>query len=617
MEHKRFFLAILLSAAILFAWSYLAPPPATQNTNLLQNANSSPSPASPSPQATVENTSPSPVDIPGNADSTPPRTVTLVTPLYEVKIDSRGAVATSWILRKNRESERPFYSVGGTRDAPMPLELVSQRGLQQTPREAPLRIVTPDDNLNLLLDSRNYRINNVEGETGDVRIELGAGERRQIEFLLRDEATGVTVVKSLTFNADTYNVDLQARVARGDQIVPNVRLAIGPSIGDQGIPYYTFYSVAPEGIAVAGSEVTRVYGATAHENEQSPDRQRIGGEVSWAGVADTYFAMVAVPSRMGEGLEYRVSKYEHEHDGAREDRFLITGLVPIPSDGSSTILYVGPKDHEILTIVSRELNGLVNRPPNQAIDLHGLIDYGFGSFISEPLVTPILWAIKRLYDLTNSYGLAIILFTIIIYSLFFPLKWRSSVAMKKAQKYAPQMKEVQEKIKGMKPNDPRLKELQTEQLRLMKTANPLGGCLPLLIQMPFFFALFRAITVSVDFRQATFLWLPDLSAADPYHLLPVLMAGSMLVLQLITPAPTADPLQRKMMAVMLPAVMLYAMWSAPSGLLVYWLVGNIVLFGQQMFINRLIKSKDDEQPPGEKVEVSRSSKKLKPRVSQA
>jgi YidC/Oxa1 family membrane protein insertase len=213
--------------------------------------------------------------------------------------------------------------------------------------------------------------------------------------------------------------------------------------------------------------------------------------------------------------------------------------------------------------------------------------------------------------MTGSYGLAIIIFTIIIYSLFFPLKWRSSKTMKKAQKLAPRMKEVQEKIKALKPNDPRLKELQMEQLRLMKEGNILGGCLPLLIQMPFLIALYSAITISIDFRQATFLWLPDLSAADPYKLLPILMAGSMVVLQFITPAPSADPLQRKMMAIVMPAMMLYILWSAPAGLLVYWIVGNIVGFTQQMVINRLIKSEDDEEPPEKKKAESGQTKKLR------
>jgi len=204
----------------------------------------------------------------------------------------------------------------------------------------------------------------------------------------------------------------------------------------------------------------------------------------------------------------------------------------------------------------------------------------------------------------DSYGIAIILFTIVIYSLFFPLKWRSSKSMKKAQKLAPKMKELQEKIKGMKQSDPRLKELQMEQLRLMREGNPLGGCLPLLIQMPFLFALYRAITISLDFRQASFLWIPDLSAAEPYmiHMLPILMTGTMVVLQLVTPAPSADPVQRKMMAVGMPLFMLYILWSAPSGLVLYWLVGNIIGFAQQFLINHWTKSENDkvESPPAKK-----------------
>jgi YidC/Oxa1 family membrane protein insertase len=223
-----------------------------------------------------------------------------------------------------------------------------------------------------------------------------------------------------------------------------------------------------------------------------------------------------------------------------------------------------------------------------------------------------LRAITYLFQVTGSYGIAIILFTIGIYSLFFPLKWRSSKAMKKAQKLAPKMKELQEKMKGMKQNDPRMKELQMDQLRLMKEGNPLGGCLPLLIQMPFLFALYRAITISLDFRQASFLWIPDLSAAEPYmiHLLPLLMVGTMMVLQLVTPAPTADPLQRKMTTIMMPAVMLFFMWSAPSGLVLYWLVGNIVGFTQQFLINRW--TKDDEVPePPPAIGPAGGKKKLK------
>jgi YidC/Oxa1 family membrane protein insertase len=328
--------------------------------------------------------------------------------------------------------------------------------------------------------------------------------------------------------------------------------------------------------------------------------------MDWAGVADTYFAMVVVPRQKVEGLEYRTVAYEHKpNGGTAEKRYLISALVPLPADGSRSVVYAGPKDHYLLQEVNKELTASVERP----IDLDSLIDYGFLGWISRPLAVPILGAITYLYQLTGSYGVAIILFTIVIYSLFFPLKWRSSKAMKKAQKLAPRMKELQEKIKGMKPNDPRLKELQMDQLRLMKEGNPLGGCLPLLIQMPFLFALYRAITISLDFRQASFLWIPDLSAAEPYliHMLPILMTGTMVVLQLVTPAPSADPLQRKMMAIGMPLFMLYILWSAPSGLVLYWLVGNIVGFTQQFLINRW--TKDDDEPESTPVKKAPHPKK--------
>ncbi len=383
----------------------------------------------------------------------------------------------------------------------------------------------------------------------------------------------------------------RSRSSAAARFVPQAKLRVGPSIGDQGVKEYTFYSVAPEAIGAVNAKVERHTAQGINENKNSPDRLAISGPVEWAGIGDTYFAMVVVPSKKLDGLEITTTQYDHTANGTPQKRYLITAWVPIPTDGSRSAVYTGPKDHYLLTEASKDLQ----------VDLDGLIDYGWFSWMSRPLAVPILGAIKWLQRLTGSYGVAIILFTIVIYSLFFPLKWRSSKSMKKAQKLAPRMKELQEKIKGLKQNDPRLKELQVEQLRLMKEGNPLGGCLPLLIQMPFLFALYRAITISLDFRQASFLWLPDLSAPEPYfiHVLPILMAGTMIVLQLITPAPSADPLQRKMMAVGMPLFMLYVLWSAPSGLLLYWLVGNIVGFTQQFLINKWTSTDTEEQPAPE------------------
>lgn len=621
MQQKRLILALLISTAILFLWAYLFPPSQPETPPAQPPATS----ASPSPVQTPEGTpvplEPADVAKAKLSEEAPQRTLVVRTPLYEAKFDSRGAEAISWIIKKNKDSGREIYSAASTRDRKVPLELISPKGLERNPREAPLQLVTGDNALDALLASTSYQI---ETETQDeasetVEIDLAEGEERSVSFILRDNGTGLDVVKTMRFSADRYSTDLQVTIKRGDQSIPQAHVKIGPSIGDQGIKYYTFYSVAPEAVAVVDGEPQRHWASAINENKQSPDRLLLPGEVDWGGVGDTYFGMVAVPAQKTTGLEYRTTAYEHKVDEQIEKRYLLNGLVPIQTDGSRNLIYTGPKDHYLLEAASNEITQAVGRP----VDLEGLIDYGWFSWLSKPIAVPILSAIRWLYRLTNSYGVAIILFTIVIYSLFFPLKWRSSKAMKKAQKLAPKMKEIQEQIKGLKQSDPRLKELQMEQLRLMKEGNPLGGCLPLLIQMPFLFALYRAITISLDFRQATFLWLPDLSAGDPYHILEILMAATMIVLQLITPAPSADPLQRKMMAIGMPIFMLYVLWGAPSGLLLYWLVGNIVGFSQQFLINYLTREDEDKQPPKEEEpppQQPRSKKKKKTatqRVSQA
>lgn len=623
MDQKRLLLAFALSALILFGWTFLvernAPRPTNTNSNPSPSVTPSAPPANMPPATTQQQNQAAP-----DTDNIPQRAVTVKTPLYEVTFDTRGAVATRWVLEKNKRTDQPLYSVAGDENSAQPLELIpTEKYLQSAPenvrqeaRSTALRLITGDAAFDEVIASRNYRIDGIEGEGGDARIEIRLGETKTVSFMLRDEATGSEVVKSLSFNGDSYSVGLGIKLARGGQLVPAAKLGVGPSIGDQGIAKYSFYSIAPQGVSVVNGKPQLFYAKSVHENKNTQDRQIVNGTIDWSGVGDTYFAMAAVPPRPSDELELRTTRYEHEAHGAKEDRFLITSYLRVPTDGSMTQIYVGPKDHNLLTSASADINKNLQ---GRTVDLEGLINYGswFG-FITRYLAPPFLAAIEFFRRMTNSYGVAIMLFTLVIYSLFFPLKWRSSKSMKRAQKLAPQMKELQEKIKGMKQNDPRLKELQMEQLRLMKEGNPLGGCLPLLIQMPFLIAVYTAITISLDFRMASFLWIHDLSAAEPYaiHLLPILMAASMLVMQLVTPAPSADPLQRKMMAVMMPVLMLYILWSAPSGLLVYWIVGNLVGFGQQMLINRLVKSEDDEEPPQE-VDTQRAKKLKAARVSQA
>ena len=605
MDQKRLLLAFVLSAVILFGWTYFFPPAVEeqQNANNPQPASASPTPVS-SQQPAQADTQPV-LTTPASPDAVPQRTVTVLTPLYEVKFDSRGATAKSWIIRKNKEKGgegKPLRSASSTKDKPEPLELIPQEGLNRG--LAPLRILTGRQDLDATINSRNFVVGGVESGVPEVKLDLKPGEQKAIEFSLSEPGGNLEVLKRLTFDADNYAVKLETKLLQGGQPVPGAKIAIGPSIGDQGVQAFNFYSIAPEGIFALNNGVQFL---PAHFNEKGEkvQIQRFDSPVRWAGVGDTYFAMALILPQPASGLEYQTEKFEKQVNG--QDRYLITAYVPVPSDGTPAYIFTGPKDHDQLQETSTFIN---KNLPGQQVDLGQLINYGWTERVTKPLAAPILWSINWLNKLTGSYGLAIILFTIIIYTLFFPLKWRSSKSMKKAQKLAPRMKELQEKIKGMKQNDPRLKELQMEQLRLMKEGNPLGGCLPLLIQMPFLIALYVAITISIDFRQSSFLWIQDLSAADPTKLLPILMAGSMLVLQLITPAPSADPLQKKMMAVIMPLMMLWILWTAPAGLLVYWLVGNLVGFGQQIIINRMLKSKDDEeQPPQEKDRAGSRQKK--------
>ncbi len=641
-QQHRFLIALVASAAVLILWNIFFPPPKPPQPDANANANAnvqqaaSPS-ASPSAQA-LATVTPTPAQAAASPSPTPDsiqqRKLRIVTPLYEVTFDTRGAVATSWILRKVKKPDgtlKDVYGASSTKNNPHPLELIPALppGVSADQFLHPFQLATGDAAVDGVLTGRNYRTFGPNAESGDETINVPSGSK-QIDFVVHDDATGVDVTKRFTFFADKYVAQLELKLARNNQPMPETKMVIGPSIGDQSIEHFSFYSYAPEGLAMVNGEVRRINSLEVHADKRNsgvfaslfewlgmktpvakpPDRELIDGQVQWAGVDDTYFGMVAVPARPMTGLEYRTAAYEHKSNGKSEQRFLTTAMVPVPSDGAKTLVYVGPKDHRLLASASEE----VKQIGGPAVDLGEVINYGFLGSMRRFLARPILWSIDKLQGLTGSYGIAIILFTIFIYSLFFPLKWQSSRKMKKAQKYAPRMKELQEELKRTKQSDPKMKELQMEQLRLMKEANPLGGCLPLLIQMPFLFALYTAITISIDFRQASFLWIPDLSSPEPYFLyflriLPILFTGSMVVLQLLTPAPSADPLQRKMMAIGMPLFMLYILWSAPSGLLLYWLVGNIVGFLQQMMINRL--TKEEEPPPDEKGAKKKPPKKLK------
>jgi YidC/Oxa1 family membrane protein insertase len=621
---QRFLIAAVLSLLVLTVWSYFfAPPkPPVANTNTAANVSTAnttataPETPQPNPASqTAAATSP---------DNTPNRVITIKTPLYQAKIDSKGALATSWILIKNvhDQHEKLLFADGATENGGKPLELISPKALET--RQIPFRLETGDAALNAFLNDRNYQVTQTE-ET----IELSGADSRQIDFVLKDES-GLEVVKSFVFRADSYLTDLSVKAARGGQPIPNTKLLIGASIGDQGIIHHNFYHIEPEAVAFVNGSAERYYG-TAFTYVNNEAVKTFNGATDWVGTGDTYFAMAAIPGQPAQGAEFRASTYKVQVEPFYGGLFawltrsqtteltkhLISAYLPISTDGTATRIYTGSKDYFTLNQYDKSLSETVGR----SINLDEFINWGWTGSFTKPIAIPLLRALNYIYGFVGNYGTAIIIFTLIFYSLFFPLRWYQSKSFKKAQANAPKMKEVQDKIKDMQKkgvplDDPRMRELQMEQLRMMKGAIPLGGCLPLLLQMPLFIALYVAVTISLDFRQASFLWLPDLSAGDPWHLLEFLFAGSMagsMILTPTTPAITPEQqMQQKMMIYLMPAMMLFVMWGAPAGLLLYWFFGNIVSFIQQFIINRL--NKTNEPPPAEEV-VKTVGKKAKPKLS--
>ena len=628
--------------AVLFGWTYLFPPPkppTDANANVAANteANSStagPATSSTTPEITEVGSMP--------ATNAPQREITITSPLYEIKLDSKGGLATSWIIKRNvsRKSDFPVYADGSTAENEKPLQLISAKALEQSPREIPFRIVTGDSALDLMINEGVFEITGADADA----ISLNNGESRTVEFLLKSDVMlrGVTqpleVRKKFTFTANSYLSDLSLTVLLNGQILPNTKLAIGASIGDHAINHHNFYHIESETVAAIDGDIKRhqgYYSFTFDTNNRASLAD--AGKVDWAGVGDAYFAMAAIPATQSPGVEYKASKYDVQTEPffysifqwimrsptTQETRHLVTVYLPITADGSVTKIFTGTKDQFLLDSLNEDLSKSVGRP----LDLTNLINYSsywWLRWMTKPLAIVILYSLNFFNALTHNYGVAIIVFTFLFYSLLFPLRWAQSKSFKKASGNAPKMKEIQDKIKdlqkkGVPNDDARMRALQMDQLKLTKDALPIGGCLPMLLQFPLLIAFYTAVTVSVEVRQASFVWLPDLSAADPWHLLEFAFAISMILSMKFTPqAATITPeqqMQQKMMIYFMPVMMLWVMWAAPSGLLLYWFFGNIVSFAQQMVINRMNK---DSDPPGTAQVVSsvpKNAKQVKPKAA--
>lgn len=225
--------------------------------------------------------------------------------------------------------------------------------------------------------------------------------------------------------------------------------------------------------------------------------------------------------------------------------------------------YIGPKDHEVLKSINPRLTEA--------------IEFGFFSFLSTPFYKVLLW----INNYVGNWGWAIILFTLLVKFILFPLSYKGMMSMQKLKDLAPKMKEIKEKYKG----DPAKMNAQMMEMYKKHGANPMGGCLPLILQIPVFFALYRVLLNAVELQGAPWIfWINDLSRMDPYFVLPILMGASMWFQQRITPSNFSDPLQEKIFK-FFPIIMTVFFIYFPSGLVLYWLVNNLFTIGQQYFIN--------------------------------
>jgi YidC/Oxa1 family membrane protein insertase len=243
-------------------------------------------------------------------------------------------------------------------------------------------------------------------------------------------------------------------------------------------------------------------------------------------------------------------------------------------------LYAGPKQMDIVSSIhSTGSDGKANGPT-----LRPLIQFGWLTVIA----TPLFWALRFLYDHgIPNWGWDIIVLTVIFNLLLLPTRLMMMKSSLKMMRIQPKVDAIKRKYANLKPTDPKRAEMNAEMMALYKTegVNMYGGCLPMLLQMPLFFAYFRVLQNTVELRQAHWGWLTDLSAPDPLHILPILIIGTMFFTQFITPSPGMDPAQRRMMAIMMPVIFGFTLWHYASGLALYWGTGNIIMLIIQVWIN--------------------------------
>lgn len=555
---KRLILFLILSAAIFWGWAYiygkLYPPPAPPPQN--QVAATSPSPTLVA-TATPATQTPSETSAAAPATQADLRWIKVKTNHWVATLSNQGGVIHDWTMTSFTD-DKPI-------DPPNGVNLISAQLSKDI--GAPFRFHIPSDAaLEKELNSAHYEVQN----TPEQEVFINKGEQREIAF--RYTNNGVEASKTLVFKGSGYEsssgfeFDFQMSVKRNGSPV-EAYVVIGPNFGDQNIKHNSIYKHAPQLTYAIGSGVERETAASLKGSVTHPT----SAPITWAAVDDNYFAMAIVPPQP-----------------APASRLLNENYVSIaikPEPDAINRVYAGPKDLNLLGQISQRF-GLAEKRSQ----LEDIVSYGWLNFLRgllKPIAQFMLTALRAINKVTHNFGWSIVILTILLNMLFFPLRWRSTVAMRKTASMQPKMKELQERMKKIDKSDPRMADLNKEQMALMKDMNPLMGCLPLLLQMPFFMAVFAILTVSIEVRNAPFFgWIRDLSSPDPYWVLPILMCVTMIAQTALTPT-TADPVQKRVQYLMPPALTYFFFVAAPAGLVLYWMVSNLVGVVQQFVINKL------------------------------
>jgi len=479
--------------------------------------------------------------------------------LYRITFTNRGAQVKSWILKKFDNDAQNG-----------PLDLVNTAAAEKF--GYPLSLWTYDETLRTKLSSVLYVASREGKQTSPATITF--------EYADQD----VSVRKTFSFN-DSYIVNVETSVTSKGAAVAALP-AWPSSFGSQTTP--AFYQSAFIDYQF-NKDIVRLpircgFSLFSKCNDISGGKT-ITGPFHWAGPTDQYFAAVFIPNDPNAAAmvtlrnSMSVARDPQKADSKEVINVDVLGAAVGNLHGpTAERVFVGPKELEVLQKVPVPGLGTDN-------DLNGLVDLGFFGIIAKALFVWLKWTYHHVIP---NWGWAIVLQTLIVSLALLPLRITQMKSMLKMQRVAPQIKAIQEKYKKYSLRDPRKAPMNEEISALYKKegVNPAGGCLPMLIQLPFLWAYYKMLSIALDLRHAHWLWIHDLSAADPIFLLPIFMVVSMLVVSKMTPQAGMDPAQQKMMTVMMPIMMGFFFFRLPAGLNLYYAEANLISIAQQAVMNR-------------------------------